>query len=458
MAKLSLRYVCTECGTAQPKWMGRCPGCGRWQTLVEEVVEGPAGGSRGLEASRPLPRLWRLDEVDLAARPRRSTGLPELDRVLGGGLVPGALVLLGGDPGIGKSTLLLQACLSLSAAGHRVLYASGEESLEQIALRARRLGGGKGDFRLVAETSLDALVSAMESADPEILVVDSVQTFACDELPSGPGSVAQVREVTVRLMALAKSRGLSVFLVGHVTKDGALAGPRVLEHLVDVVLHFEGERHQAFRMIRSVKNRFGGTQELGLFEMGENGLRQLASASEYLLSRRGGASEGCAVLVAMEGTRPLLAEVQALVCPAHFGTPQRASTGVDPYRQRVLDAVLEKRVGLALYSHDVFVAVSGGLRLEETASDLAVCVAVASSLKAKPVPPGWVFAGEIGLGGEIRPVRQAEIRLREAARLGFRHALLAREEAKAMAALSRLGITVHFVRDVEEAFREIWPD
>lgn len=457
MAKLSLRYVCTECGAAQSKWMGRCPDCGRWHTLLEEVSEGAAGGARPASAQRPSPKLYKLDEVDLSARPRRSTGSPELDRVLGGGLVPGALVLVGGDPGIGKSTLLLQACASMAKAGARVLYASGEESLEQIAMRAQRLGGVQGQFQLLSETSLEALTAACDGAKPDILVVDSVQTFASDDLPSAPGSVSQVREVAARLMALAKPRGLAVFLVGHVTKDGSLAGPRVLEHLVDVVLQFEGERHQAFRMLRSAKNRFGGTQELGLFEMSELGLKEVDSASEYLLSRRGGASEGCAVLVAMEGNRPLLAEVQALVTPSHFGTPQRASTGVDPYRQRVLDAVLEKRIGLALYSHDVFVAVSGGLRLEETASDLAVAAAVASSLRNKAIPEGWVLAGEIGLGGDLRPVRQAEARLREAARLGFKHALLAREDPKAMAVLSKLGLQVHFVRDVEEAFRELWP-
>ena len=457
MAKLSVRFVCSECGAVQSKWLGRCPDCGRWHTLVEEAVA--AGGAKaGPSGGRPAPKLWSLDAVDLAAQPRRSTGIPELDRVLGGGLVPGSLVLLGGDPGIGKSTLLLQACASLSAAGAKVLYASGEESLQQIALRAQRLGGVKGDFKLLAESSLEALAAAVEQAVPDVLVVDSVQTFASDDLPSSAGSVTQVREVAARLMALAKPRGLAVFLVGHVTKDGALAGPRVLEHLVDVVLQFEGERHQAFRMLRGVKNRFGNTQELGLFEMAEAGLRAVDNASEYLLSRRGGAAEGCAVLVAMEGNRPLLAEVQALVTPAHFGTPQRASTGVDPYRMRVLDAVLEKRIGLALYTHDVFLAVSGGLRLEETASDLAVAAAVASSLKAKAVPEGWVLAGEIGLGGELRPVRQAESRLREAARLGFKHALLAREEAKSMAALQKLGLEVHFVRDVEEAFRELWPD
>ena len=372
--------------------------------------------------------------------------------------MPGSLVLVGGDPGVGKSTLLLQACANLAASGAPVLYASGEESLEQVAMRAKRLGGmKKGEFRLLCDTSLDSLAAAVNSAKPAVLVVDSVQTFATEDLPSASGSVSQVREVAVRLMALAKHSGMSVFLVGHVTKDGALAGPRVLEHLVDTVLTFEGERHQAFRMLRAVKNRFGGTQELGLFDMGEEGLREVDGASEYLLARRGGTLEGSAVLVALEGTRPLLVEVQALVTPAHYGTPQRASTGVDPYRQNVLYAVLEKRVGLALYSHDVFVAVAGGMRLEETASDLAVAAAVASSLKGKAIPEGWVLSGEIGLGGELRPARQAEQRLREAARLGFKHALLAKEDPKSMARLSGLGITPHFVRDVEEAFRELWP-
>ena len=458
MAKLTVRFVCTECGAIQGKWMGRCPDCGRWHTLLEEAVATGAKDKGSYAAGRPAPKLFALKDVDLLAKPRRPTGLGELDRVLGGGLVPGSLVLLGGDPGIGKSTVLLQACARLAADGAKVLYASGEESLEQVALRAERLGGIKGDFKLLAETSLEALAAAVGSSLPDVLVVDSVQTFASEDLPSAAGSVSQVREVAVRLMALAKGRGMSVFLVGHVTKDGSLAGPRVLEHLVDTVLTFEGERHQAFRMLRAVKNRFGGTQELGLFEMSEEGLREVDGASEYLLSQRGAAPEGSAVLVVMEGNRPLLAEVQALVTPAHYGTPQRASTGVDPYRQNVLYAVLEKRIGLNLYSHDIFVAVAGGLRLEETASDLAVAAAVASSLKGKAVPPGWVLAGEIGLGGELRPARQAEARLREAARLGFKHALLAKEDPKAMARLSNLGLQVHFVRDVEEAFRELWPN
>jgi len=455
MAKLTLRFVCCECGAIQSKWMGRCPDCGRWHTLVEEAAA--ASEIRTSGRKQAAPKLLRLEDVDLNAHPRLTTGFPEFDRVLGGGLVPGGLVLLGGDPGIGKSTLVLQACAKLCGRGLTVLYASGEESLEQVALRAKRLGGMKGHFRLLCDTSLDALAAAVDASKPAVLVVDSVQTFATDDLPSAAGSVSQVREVAMRLMALAKPSGMAVLLVGHVTKDGSLAGPRVLEHLVDTVLTFEGDRQQAFRMLRAVKNRFGGTQELGLFEMAEEGLREVDAASEYLLAGRGEQREGSAVLVTLEGSRPLLVEVQALVTPAHYGTPQRASTGVDLYRQNVLYAVLEKRVGLALFSHDIFVAVAGGLRLEETASDLAVAAAVASSLRGKAVPEGWVLSGEIGLGGELRSVRQAELRLREAARLGFKHAILAREDPKSMARLSKFGIETHFVRDVEEAFHALWP-
>lgn len=455
MPRLSLRFVCSECGAAQAKWMGRCPDCGKWHTLIEEATA-PLGAPKGVPG--PAPQLLNIEDIGPGDGPRLGTGIAELDRVLGGGLVPGSLVLLGGDPGIGKSTLVLQACFHLCARGMDVLYASGEESAGQLAMRARRLGVPKGGFRLLCDTSLDALIAAVEAAKPAVLVVDSVQTFATQDLPSSAGSVSQVREVAARLMAVAKGGGMAVFLVGHVTKDGSLAGPRVLEHLVDTVLTFEGERHQAFRMLRAVKNRFGGTQELGLFEMAEDGLREVQAASEYLLARREQPLEGVAVLVALEGSRPLLVEVQALAAASHYGTPQRASTGVDPYRLNVLYAVLEKRVGLALHSHDIFVAVAGGLRLEGTASDLAVAAAVASSLRGRPLPAGWVLAAEIGLGGELRPVPQAEARLREAARFGFKHALLARDDPKSMGRLAGLGLDVHGARDVEEAFRELWQD
>jgi DNA repair protein RadA/Sms len=459
--KLTVRFVCTECGAAQSKWMGRCPDCGRWQTLQEEVVEATGTATKNMAAAvarRASAKLFRLDDLDLKPLPRLPTGSTELDRVLGGGLLPGALVLLGGDPGIGKSTLVLQTCAHLAKAGKRILYASGEESLDQIALRARRIGGVTGEFQLLSDTSLEALLAAVDESKPDVLVVDSIQTISTDDLPSAPGSVSQVRECAARLMALAKGRNLATFLVGHVTKEGSLAGPRVLEHLVDTVLTFEGERHQAFRMLRASKNRFGGTQELGLFEMAEAGLREVSQASEFFLRQKGQNGPGSAIVMAMEGTRPLLVEVQALVTPAHYGSPQRASTGVDPYRQNVLYAVLEKRVGLALYHHDVFVAVAGGLRLSEPASDLAVAVAVASSLKEKPVPGSWVLCGEIGLGGELRPAAQTEARVREAARLGFEHAILAQEDKKTMDRLSKLGLQIHFVKDVEEAFKVLWQD
>ncbi len=437
--------------------MGRCPACGRWHTLIEEVIAAETREAK-VQRVQGAPKLLSLDDVSATDAPRLSTGIAEFDRVLGGGLVPGAFVLVGGDPGIGKSTLLLQACRSLAEAGKRVLYCSGEESLEQIAIRARRLGGIQGQFRLLSDTHYEVLAAALKAESWDILVVDSIQTLGTDDLPSAPGSVTQVRECASRLMEVAKRQNVCVFLIGHVTKDGSLAGPRVLEHLVDAVLTFEGERHHDMRMLRAVKNRFGSTQELGLFEMNEAGLTQVSAASEYFLSHRAAMGAGSCMTVCLEGTRPLLAELQSLVTPSHFGTPQRGSTGLDPYRLSVLYAVLEKRCGLSLYSHDVFVSVAGGLRLEEPSTDLATACAVASSLRNRPVPAGWVVFGEIGLGGQIRPGRMAELRLKEAARLGLTHALLAREDAKAIARLKKTGIECHFVDYVDEAFRELWAD
>lgn len=455
MAKLSVHYVCTECGATAPKWLGRCSSCGRWHTLQEEVAVSEIAVSRR-SGGTVAGKAMRLDEISTEDSLRISTGMLELDRVLGGGLVPGSVVLLSGDPGIGKSTLILQACQKLAKAGHKVLYSSGEESPQQVALRAARLGGIQGNFLLLSETRWENLQACIEKESPRMLVVDSIQTLASDDLPSAAGSVSQVRECASRLMTIAKAKGMTVFLIGHVTKDGNLAGPRTLEHLVDVVLTFEGEKHQAFRMVRGIKNRFGSTLELGLFEMGDSGLTEVAKASEYFLKLRLAGATGSAALVSMEGSRPLLAEVQALVAPTHYGTPQRSSTGLDPWRLNLLYAVLEKRCGVHLYNQDVFVSVAGGLRLEEPSSDLALAAAVVSSLRSKPVPAHWVLFGEIGLGGEIRPSSHSEARLREAFRLGFKEALLASEDAKVMERLSKIGIKLRAVRTLEEALKELW--
>lgn len=451
--KLSIQYVCTECGAGSAKWMGRCPSCGRWHTLQEEVVasESPAQKAALVGSAKAL----RLSEVQAEEQGRLATGISELDRVLGGGMVPGALVLLSGDPGIGKSTLILQACQKLSAGGHRVLYATGEESASQVALRAKRIGDFNSDFLLLVETRLENIASAVEKEKPAVLVIDSIQTLMSDELPSAAGSITQVRECAARIMALAKPRSLACFVIGHVTKDGNLAGPRTLEHLVDAVLSFEGEKHSALRMVRSTKNRFGSTLELGLFEMADNGLREVSNPSEYFLRSRLEHASGSVAFVSLEGSRPMLTEIQALVAPTHWGNPQRSSTGMDPYRLNLLYAVLEKRCGVNLYNQDVFVSVTGGLRLDEPAVDLAVSAAVASSLRGRAISNDWVVFGEVGLGGELRPVAQTEARLREAARLGFKHALMAKEEPKAMERLSKLGIKLCPARTLEEALKEL---
>jgi DNA repair protein RadA/Sms len=455
--KLSVQYICEACGAIQMKWVGRCPNCGKWDSLQEEVVEAGAQAKAetrravAASASKPL----RLEEIKSASVTRLATGVAELDRVLGGGLVPGSLVLLSGDPGIGKSTLLLQACRHIAAAGAKVLYATGEESVEQVGLRAKRLGPFKGDFLLLAETRWENVVAAVDAEKPSLLVIDSIQTLASDDLPSAAGSVSQVRECAARLMALAKPRGLSCLIIGHVTKDGSLAGPRTLEHLVDTVLSFEGEKHSPLRLVRAVKNRFGSTLELGVFEMAEQGLREVANPSEYFLRNRLEGMSGSAAFVSLEGSRPLIAELQALVSPTHWGTPQRNSSGLDPYRLNLLYAVMEKRCGVNLYNQDIFVSVAGGLRLEEPGVDLAVAAAVASSLRNKAIPKNWVLFAEVGLGGELRAAPQAELRLREAARLGFSDALIAREDPKSMERLAKLGLKLRPARTLEEALKDL---
>jgi len=425
MPKATTRYVCQQCGHESIKWLGRCPSCGEWGTMVEEhrapePTSARAGGSQAPTASRPQ----RLSEVRLAGTPRLSSGLGEFDRVLGGGIVPGSLVLIGGDPGIGKSTLLTQVAEIISRQHGPVLYVSGEESVQQIRMRSDRLGASSPEVYLVAETDLAVVEEHIREVQPHFLMIDSIQTMTCQDSESSAGTVSQVRASTAALMRIAKSTHLPVFLVGHVTKEGAIAGPRVLEHMVDTVLYFEGERTQNYRVLRAVKNRFGSTNELGIFEMGEAGLVEVENPSEYLLSERTEGGAGSVVTATMEGSRPLLVEVQALTVPTYMAAPRRVATGVDYSRMLLNLAVLERRGGLRVSTQDVYVNVAGGVRVVEPAADLAVVLAVASNLKDIPVPPDVVVAGEVGLGGEVRAVGQMEKRLAEASRLGFRRALV----------------------------------
>ncbi|HET6694913.1 MAG TPA: DNA repair protein RadA [Gaiellaceae bacterium] len=419
MAKAAVQHACSECGYTTGKWLGRCPACDGWGTFVEERALAAAPGVRGAAAAgKPL---LRLVEVETADAERIPTGVPELDRVLGGGLVPASLVLVSGDPGIGKSTLLLMALRSLSR-GHKVVLVTGEESSAQVKLRADRLGGA-GDVHILAETNLDEVCATLERERPEVCVVDSVQTLYAPELGSAPGSVGQVREAAGRFLRVSKEQGIATFLVGHVTKEGAVAGPRVLEHLVDCVLHFEGDRYRSHRILRAVKNRFGSTNELGVFEMTSEGLVAVEDPSE-LFGRPDDEQPGSAVVCTIEGTRPLLLEIQALVSPTDLAMPRRVGTGVDPKRLSMIVAVLGRHAGLALGQADVFVNVAGGVRIDEPGADLGVALAIASAARAAPVKAGTACFGEIGLTGRVRPVSQAERRLAECAKLGFSEALV----------------------------------
>jgi len=426
MAKTKTRYICQECGSAQPKWMGRCPDCGEWNTLVETVVEvskpgAPSAATRQALVGRNTPQP--LTEITADSYQRTQLPLEEFNRVLGGGLVPGALTLIGGDPGIGKSTLLLQISAGLTKNG-QVLYISGEESAQQIKLRASRLNISGDNLFILTETNVTAILEHVRQMSPRFLIVDSIQTVYLDELQSAPGSVSQVRESAARFQEIAKSLNIPVFLIGHVTKTGAIAGPRVLEHIVDTVLYLEGERYHAYRMLRSVKNRFGATNEVGIFEMSDEGLSEVANPSEAFLAERLPNASGSAIAVTLEGTRPLLVEVQALASTTSFGNPRRTANGVDFNRLLLLIAVLTKRVGVRLSDQDVFVNVIGGLQIDEPASDLAVAAAIASSFRNRPVAADIVSIGEVGLSGELRAVGHLETRLKEAAKLGFKRCLL----------------------------------
>lgn len=415
-------FTCSQCGCQTPKWLGRCPDCGAWNSMAEERQVTPKG-SRGAALATVRTEALPIGEVPPQAEVRLGCGIGELDRVLGGGLVPGSLVLIGGDPGIGKSTLLLQAMHHLAADGP-VLYVSGEESAAQTRLRGERLGVSGRQLLVLAENSLEEIVAQVERLKPRAVVVDSIQTVWTHSLESAPGSVSQVRESAGRLMLLAKGSGIPVFIVGHVTKDGAIAGPRVLEHMVDTVLYFEGDRGHPYRILRAVKNRFGSTNEIGVFEMKSGGLAEVANPSELFLSERPLDAPGSVVTASLEGSRTLLVEIQALVTPSAYGTPRRTTIGVDSNRLALLVAVLEKKAGLHLGGQDIFLNVAGGARLNEPAADLAMLLAVASSHLDRPVAPGAVVFGEVGLAGEVRAVTQPEPRISEAGKLGFQQCIL----------------------------------
>ncbi|MCL2872084.1 MAG: DNA repair protein RadA [Betaproteobacteria bacterium] len=422
MPKAKTLYQCTECGGQMPKWQGQCPQCNAWNTLVETVAVPPSRRFDNLAGSRSEIRA--LSSVEASEVPRIPTGMSEFDRVLGGGFVPGEVVLLGGDPGIGKSTLLLQATAALGAS-RRVLYVTGEESVEQVALRAHRLGLINAPVELLAEVQLEAILAMLEKARPEVVVIDSIQTMYTENLNSAPGSVAQVRECAARFTRLAKERGIVLVLIGHVTKEGAIAGPRVLEHIVDAVLYFEGDTHSSYRLIRTMKNRFGAANELGVFGMTEHGLKGVANPSALFLSRHAQPVPGTAVMATMEGSRPLLVEIQALVDPVMAGmTPRRLAVGVDPQRLALLLAVLHRHGGTQIGGFDVFINVVGGVRIDEPAADLAVLMAVYSSCKNKALESKLTVFGEVGLAGEIRPVQRGQERIREAAKLGFQKILV----------------------------------
>jgi DNA repair protein RadA/Sms len=424
LAKRKIKFSCQECGYESAKWMGKCPSCNSWNSMVEEIeasdVRGRASFSSGKQS---VSKPESITAIESEKEPRVTTTMREFNRVLGGGIVLGSLVLIGGDPGIGKSTLLLQISSQLADKQLPVLYVSGEESTRQTKLRADRLGIKSDLLYVLSETNLFDISKQIEEVRPSFVVIDSIQTIFKEEVTSAPGSVSQVRECTVELMKIAKTNGIPIFIVGHVTKEGAIAGPRLLEHMVDAVLYFEGERHHTYRILRGVKNRFGSTNEMGIFEMKEEGLREVMNASEIFLEERADGAAGSTVVASMEGTRPILVEIQALISPTSFGNPRRTATGIDHNRVPLIMAVLEKRVGLMLQNQDAYIKVAGGVKLDEPAIDLALAVSIASSFRDQPTDPNDIFIGEVGLTGEIRRVSRIEQRVQEAAKLGFKRVI-----------------------------------
>lgn len=451
--KRKISYICSECGYKSPKWLGKCPGCGNWNSLIETPEDPPVSSSSTPHTSaskslvnKPQP----INEVEYENGSRFSTGMRELDRVLGGGVVKGELILVGGDPGIGKSTLLLQICENAGKT-NKILYVSGEESASQIKIRAERLGVHTSNLLLMSETDVETILSAITDTRPDIVIIDSIQTMHIESIASASGSVPQVRETTNALMRIAKSMSISMFIVGHVTKDGSLAGPRVLEHMVDCVLYFEGDRQLSFRILRAVKNRFGSTNEIGVFEMCDKGLEEVENPSKALLEGRPENISGSAIICAMEGSRGILAEIQALVTPTGFGNPRRMSAGIDMNRVLLLIAVLEKRARMNLSNSDVYINVAGGLKIDETAADLGICAAIAASQSDTVLPPDMIFIGEVGLGGELRSVSQLEKRLTEAANLGFKTVIAPKQSLKGVRVPE--GIKLFGVRTIGEAMK-----
>jgi DNA repair protein RadA/Sms len=447
-------FCCQACGYQTPKWMGKCPDCGEWQTFVEEMkaVKPYQGAMRSLSfpQTQPVP----IDSIKLEQKDRLLTGISEFDRVLGGGLVSGTLVLIGGDPGIGKSTLMLQALNGLAGARRKVLYVSGEESIQQIRIRSQRLTASGSDLLVVSENDLDSILLMADSVQPDVMVIDSIQTMFSPDLTSAPGSVTQVRESTMRLMLLAKKTGTPIFLVGHVTKDGAIAGPRLLEHMVDTVLYFEGDRNHVFRILRAVKNRFGSTNEIGVFEMNENGLNEVPNPSAVFLAERPENTPGSVVTASMEGTRPILVELQALASSTSFGNPRRTILGIDHNRVALLVAVMEKKLGMHLMGHDIFINVAGGVRIDEPAVDMGIVTAVASSFLDRSIQKGTIIFGEVGLTGEVRAIGHVEIRIAEAKKMGFTRCLVPKSNLKRMTKIK--DIEIIGVKTISQAMEELF--
>jgi DNA repair protein RadA/Sms len=456
MAKAKTHFICQSCGYEAPKWLGRCPECQGWNTFVEEKVvdeKVPERDLFGFEAEAiptPITRIVREE------RDRLQIGIGEFDRVLGGGIVFGSVILVGGNPGIGKSTLLLQMMGRLASEERKVLYISGEESLQQTKMRADRLGVSSDHFFVVSETSLEKILQDIQRLEPSTAVVDSIQTIYSSDLPSPPGSISQVREASSRLLYLAKHLSIPIFLVGHVTKEGYIAGPKVLEHMVDTVLYIEGEASHSFRILRAAKNRFGSTNEIGVFEMKDSGLAEVVSPSEFFLAERSQRASGSVIMPSMEGSRPILVELQALVVPTPFGLPRRTAQGVDANRVSLLVAVMEKRLGIPLLNQDIFLNIAGGIRVEEPGADLGVIGSIASSFRDQLIDPGIVVFGEVGLGGEVRGISNPEVRVKEAVRLGFKQCLLPKQNQEKMK--EPKGIELIGVRTVQEAINKLFPE